>query len=192
VPPFDLGLVPPFTKDEPLGDAANNRLTQRVPFDVTGSYGGCPVDGFAWSELLSNWYGWEERDPWANIGGELPKTPKRCGSPVKQPPLAKTGELNPPAEALQPPSLRAEECQANDTTPRCEYDPQGDGGVAASGEPYGWRVTITRPGRAEPIVIDGHGGWQAYPCGTVREGDHVVVEAKPGSAVTVGNPGICV
>jgi hypothetical protein len=25
----------------------------------------------------------------------------------------------------------------------------------------------------------------------VRAGDHVVAEAKPGSSVTVGNPGIC-
>jgi hypothetical protein len=192
VPKFDLGLAPPFTKAEPRGDDANNRLTQRVPFDVTGSWGGCPVDGFAWSELLSNWYGWEERDPWANIGGRLPRTPKRCGARVKQPPLAKTGELNPPAEGMQPPSLAAEECQANDATPRCEFDPQGDGGIAGSGDPYGWTITITRPGRAEPIVVNGHGGWQAYPCGTVRKGDHVVAEAKPGSSVTVGNPGICV
>ena len=192
VPPFDLGLAPPFTKDEPLGDAANNRLTQRVPFDVTGSYDGCPVDGFAWSELLSNWYGWEERDPWANIGGRLPKTPKRCGAKVNQPPLATTGELNPPAEPLKPPQLLAEECAANESTPHCEYDPQGDGGIAATGDPYGWTVTIIRPGRPEPIVINGHGGWQAYPCGTVRAGDHVIADAKPGSSVTVGNPGICI
>ena len=135
MPPFDLGLVPPFTKDEPLGDAANNRLTQRVPFDVTGSYAGCPVDGFAWSELLSNWYGWEERDPWANLGGRLPKTPKRCGAQVKQPPLAKTGELNPPAEPVKPPELRIEQCTANEQTPRCEFDAQGDGGIAGERRP---------------------------------------------------------
>ena len=64
VPPFDLGLAPPFTKAEPLPDEQNFRLTQRVPFDVTGSYAGCPVDGFAWSELLTNWYMWEDQDPW--------------------------------------------------------------------------------------------------------------------------------
>ena len=75
--------------------------------------------------------------------------------------------------------------------PRCEYDVQGDGGIAGDGEPYGWTVTITRPGRPEPIVLHGHGGPQTYPCGTVRRGDHVVAEAKPGSSVTVGNPGIC-
>jgi hypothetical protein len=190
VPPFDLGLASPFAKDEPLADERNNRLTQRVPFDVTGSYAGCPVDGFAWSELLTNWDGWEDRDPWYT-GGELPKTPKRCGANVPPPPSGTPGELNPPAETPAPPAIRVENCKADDQTPRCEFDPQGDGGIGASGDPHGWKVTIVRPGRAEPVVIHGHGGPQAYPCGTVRRGDHVVVEAKPGSSVTVGNPGIC-
>jgi hypothetical protein len=190
VPQFDLGLAPPFGKDDPQPDAHNNRLTQRVPFDVTGSYDGCPVNGFAWSELLANWYGWEDRDPWYS-GGQLPKTPARCGAAVRQPPLAKTGELNPPAEAPEPPNLNIENCAADGATPRCEYDPKAPGGIAGSGDPDGWTVTITRPGRSEPVVIHGHGGGQMYPCGTVRPGDHVVVEAKPGSSVTVGNPGIC-
>ena len=191
VPPFDLGLVPPFAKAAPLPDDRNNRLTQRVPFDVSGSYAGCPVDGFAWSELLTNWDGWEDRDPWYT-GGELPKTPKRCGAKVAPPPSGTPGELNPPAEKPAPPAIRVENCKADDQTPRCEFDPQGDGGIGASGDPHGWKVTIVRPGRAEPVVIHGHGGPQAYPCGTVRRGDHVVVEAKPGSSVTVGNPGICI
>ena len=52
-------------------------------------------------------------------------------------------------------------------------------------------MTIDRPGRARPYVLTGHGGVQVYPCGTIRKGDHVVVEAEPGSTVTVGNPGIC-
>jgi hypothetical protein len=190
VPPFDLGLVSPFAKDEPLADERNNRLTQRVPFDVNGSYAGCPVDGFAWSELLTNWDGWEDRDPWYT-GGELPKTPKRCGAKVPPPPSGTPGELNPPAETPAPPEIRTDNCKADDQNPRCEYDAQGDGGIGATGDPHGWTVTIVRPGRAEPVVIHGHGGPQAYPCGTVRKGDHVVVEAKPGSSVTVGNPGIC-
>ena len=190
VPAFDLGLAPPWSKDEPLGDVHNNRLTQRVPFDVSGWYDRCPVHGFAWSELLSNWYGWEDRDPWYT-GGKMPMTPKRCGAKVPPPPTGTTGNLNPPPEPVKPPEVRAESCAANDQTPRCEYDAQGDGGIAATGDPYGWTVTITRPGRPEPIVINGHGGWQAYPCGTVRRGDHVVAEARPGSSVTVGNPAIC-
>jgi hypothetical protein len=190
VPPFDLGLVPPFTKDEPLADDRNNRLTQRVPFDVSGAYDGCPVDGFAWSELLTNWYGWEDRDPWFT-GGPLPKTPARCGAPVRQPALGSTGELDPPPEPPKPPNLAVEKCEASEAKPRCEYDATVDGGVAASGNPYGWTITIRRPGRTEPIVLTGHGGWQVYPCGTVHPGDHVVADAKPGSSVTVGNPGTC-
>jgi hypothetical protein len=190
VPPFDLGLAPPWGKDDPRPDEHNNRLTQRVPFEVSGSYAGCPVHGFAWSELLANWYGWEDRDPWFT-GGKLPRTPKHCGDPVPPPPTGTAGELNPPAEPPDPPNLQLEECQANGDAPRCEYDPKGPGGIAGNGDPDGWTVTITRAGRAEPIVIHGHGGPQAYPCGTVRAGDHVMVEAKPGSSVTVGNPGIC-
>ncbi len=190
VPPFDLGFAPPFDKNEPLPDENNNRLTQRVPFDVTGAYAGCPVDGFAWSELLANWYTWEDRDPWFSAG-RMPKTPKRCGAKVKQPPLHQTGQLDPPPESIAPPQTNVEECRADDATPRCEYSPVADGGIAGNGDPNGWRVTIFRPGRPEAFVIIGHGGPQAYPCGTVRSGDRVIVEAEPGSSVTVGNPGIC-
>jgi hypothetical protein len=190
VPPFDLGLAPPFGKDDPRPDEHNNRLTQRVPFDVSGSYAGCPVHGFAWSELLANWYGWEDRDPWFT-GGKLPKTPKHCGDHVPPPPTGTAGELNPPAEAPEPPNLQLEKCEASADVPRCEYDAKGPGGIAGSGDPDGWTVTINRPGRPEPVVIHGHGGPQAYPCGTVRAGDHVVAAAQPGSSVTVGNPGIC-
>lgn len=192
VPPFDLGLKPSFTKREPLADTSNNRLTQRVPFNVTGSYAGCPVDGFAWSELLANWYGWEDYDPWLNRGGKLPRTPERCGAKVKQVPLHETGELDPPPVPLAPPGLGYEVCEAKAETPRCEYDATSDGGIAASGDLGGWLVTITRPGRKAPIRLFGYGGAQVYPCGTVRVGDHVVVEASPGSAVTAGNPGICI
>jgi hypothetical protein len=190
VPPFDLGLAPPFDKSEPLADERNNRLTQRVPFDVSGSYDGCPVDGFAWSELLSNWYGWEDRDPWYT-GGELPETPEHCGAPVPPPPTGTAGQLNPPKEPLEPPDLRVERCTANEDLPRCEYDAKGAGGIAGDGDPESWTVTITRPGRPEPIVLTGHGGPQLYPCGTIRRGDHVVAEARAGATVTAGNPGIC-
>lgn len=192
VPPFDLGLVSPFDKNEPQGDERNNRLTQRVPFDVSGSYDGCPVRGFAWSELLANWYGWEERDPWYNPDGELPQTPKQCGEGVQQPPLGTTGVLSPPSEPVAPPDVRVEGCTADSSTPRCEYVAEGSGSIGARGDPGGWTVRIRRPGRAEQVVITGHGGQQFYPCGTVRPGDRVVAEADPGSSVTVGDPfGIC-
>ncbi len=192
MPAFDLGLVPPWSKNDPRPDKNNNRQSQRVPFDVTGSYDGCPVNGFAWSELLVNWYGWEDRDPWFVRGGKLPKTPKRCGDPVPTPPTGTgKGKLDPPAEGPGLPNTHLEKCDVNADTPKCEYDAKGPGGIAASGEPGGWKVTITRPGRDEPIVINGHGGMQLFPCGTVRAGDHVAAEAKPGSSATVGNPGIC-
>ncbi len=149
VPPFDLGLAPPFGKDEPLPDERNNRLTQRVPFDVSGSYDGCPVNGFAWSELLANWYGWEDRDPWFT-GGKLPKTPKHCGATIPPPPSGTPGELNPPAEhaaAAQPQASRT--ARANGETPRCEYDPQGRRAASpATAIPTAGAVTITRPGQA--------------------------------------------
>jgi hypothetical protein len=190
VPPFDLGFKPVFTKSEPLADESNNRQTQRVPFDVSGHYGGCPVHGFAWSELLANWFGWEDYDPWFT-GGRLPKTPRRCGDKVPQIPTGTPGNLNPPPQEAAPPDVRAESCTADENTPRCELRPEGSGGIAASGTPGGWRVTITRPGRPVPYVLNGYGGGQAYPCGTIRKGDFVVAEAEPGSSVTVGNPGIC-
>jgi hypothetical protein len=191
VPPFDLGLTPHFTKAEPPADAANNRLTQRVSFAVSGHYARCPVDGFAWSELLTNWYGWEDRDPWFT-GGSLPVTPKRCRKKLPPIPTGTVGELNPPREPVVPPHLREEHCTANAELPRCEFTLQGDGGIAANGAPATWKVTITRPGRPEPIVLRGYGGPQAYPCGTVRKGDHVVAEAEGDGSVTVGNPGICI
>jgi hypothetical protein len=192
VPAFDLGLKPHFKKSEPLADEGNNRLTQRVPFMVSGSYGGCPVDGFAWSELLSNWYGWEDVNPWLNRGGKLPRTPKRCGAKVKQIPLHQTGELNPPPEPPAPPTVGYQMCQADEAHPTCEFTAEHDGGIAANGLPGGWKVTITRPGRTAPIVLTSYGSSQVYPCGTIRAGDHVLFEAQPGSSVAGGNPGICI
>ena len=39
--------------------------------------------------------------------------------------------------------------------------------------PGGWRVTITRPGLATPLVIKSFGCSETYQCGTVRPGDSV-------------------
>jgi hypothetical protein len=53
-------------------------------------------------------------------------------------------------------------------------------------------VTITRPGRTDPIVIRSKGGYGMMPCGTVQKGDRVEVRADaPGASVTAGNPGFC-
>jgi hypothetical protein len=66
------------------------------------------------------------------------------------------------------------------------------GGVSGYGaEPGGWKVTIRRPGQADPIVVTSFGGAEMYACGTVKPGDHVEVTAQPGSNASAGNPGIC-
>jgi hypothetical protein len=194
VPPFDLGFVPPFSKSEPKADGHGNRLTQRVPFDVTGSYDGCPVDGFAWSEELQSWYGWDDQDPWWT-GGPLPATPKRCSKHLPPPPSGTAGNLNPAPSATGAPDPAPEQCSASDPdTPRCAYTAAHAGGLSGhSDEPGGWTVTIARPKRAEPYVVTSHGGYELYACGTVRPGDRVTLTAKGGSGANVfaGNPGIC-
>jgi hypothetical protein len=190
VPAFDLGFVPPLAKDEPQGDGDDNRLVQRVPFDVAGSYGGCPVRGFAWSELITNWYGQEDQDPWYT-GGELPPVPKRCGD-ARSIPWGTPQKTAP--RSSPPPNTTMDACSAgNPGTPSCAYDAQSAGGIGASANTTGdWTVTISRPGRAEPIVLRGHAGYEVWPCGTVRPGDHVAMHADaPGAEVFAGNPGFC-
>ncbi|MGH2758561.1 MAG: hypothetical protein ACRDKJ_03250 [Actinomycetota bacterium] len=77
VPAFDLGFASRFRSTEPLADAEANAEKQRVPFVASGSWDGCAVDGFAWSEVIVNWYQYEKEDPWFT-GGRLPRTPTRC------------------------------------------------------------------------------------------------------------------
>jgi hypothetical protein len=191
VPAFDLGLTPQLAKDEPKIADNGTGLTQRIPFDAAGSYDGCPIHGFGLTELIINWYGRENRDPWSNLGGPLPKVPANCHQPV-DPPTAKTGNLSPPPDPLTPPSFSLEKCQADDSTPTCTYDATSMGGVSGDGAaPGGWTVKITRPGQNDPIVVRSFGGPELYACGTVKPGDHVVVSASPGSSAFAGNPGIC-
>lgn len=191
VPPFDLGLTPALDETEPHADANGNRLTQRVPFDVAGSWNGCPVHGFGWSELLVNWHGQEERDPWWT-GGALPRVPTACGPPDLEPP----GTPQATAGAHSgPPALTNEGCTVtNPGQPLCRYTAKGFGGLGGgTGETGGWRVTIERPGRDRPIVVDGRPGFSIFPCGTIRKGDRVEVRAtKPGTMLVAGNPGFCI
>ena len=114
VPAFDLGLAPPWPKSDPLPNAEGDRLIQRVPFDVTGWYAGCPVNGFAWSEDFVNWYGWESRDPWKSNDG-MPMTPSHCmkTSELPRPPSGPGGDLNPGASQAATPSLDYEGCMAS-------------------------------------------------------------------------------
>jgi hypothetical protein len=192
VPAFDLGLVPPFEEHEPLRDDQNRRLTQRVPFDVDGIYDGCPVHGFAWSEMLANWYGWEDRDPWWT-GGAPPKVPRRCLKNPPPPPSGQPGELTPPDEPFTVPEVGSEGCSAGlGGVPTCEYDAKHYGGLGgASTLPGDWTATITSPTRAGPLRIPSHGGFEAFACKTIRPGDHVVLTAANGAAVYAGDPAIC-
>jgi hypothetical protein len=195
VPAFDLGFNPQFAKDEPRLDDAGNGQTQRIPFAVGGSYGGCPVNGFAWSELIVNWYGHEGDDPWYHSGGSLPPTPAGCGSSVGGGPVGGgTGGGSAPPPGVFVPSPQADTgCGAyNPGAPSCTYVAKTNAGIAGYGAaPGGWTVTITRPGLAAPLVVKSLGGSQTYQCGTIRTGDSVSVSAEPGSFVSVGNPGFC-
>jgi hypothetical protein len=191
VPPFDLGATPQVDQSVPQADAEGNREAQRVPFDAAGSYGGCPVRGFGWSELIINWYDKEEQDPWWT-GGDLPPVPSRCGDATPAPPGGPQGALTPTFET-EPPQLTTEACSvANPGTSTCSYVAKVRGGVGGYGdEPGAWTVRITRPGLAEPIVIKGLGDRELYACGTVKPGDRVEVVAEPGANAYAGNPGIC-
>jgi hypothetical protein len=190
VPPFDLGVVPQIGRHRPGVDTEGNGQTQRVPFVARGSYDGCPVTGFGWSELITNWYGRESDDPWWT-GRDLPAVPAACGSPESEP-HPDRGDLDPPGEDA-PPNLTWEGCHVfNPGTPACEYTATTVGGVGGySDTPGGWTVTIHRPGRSEPIVITGLGASEEYACGTIRPGDMVSMSAEPGAGAFAGNPGIC-
>jgi hypothetical protein len=196
VPAFDLGFVPQFAKDEPQLDDRGNGQVQRVPFTVSGSYGGCPVNGFSWSELIVNWYGHEADDPWYT-GGPPPATPSGCtgSSAVPAPNPPSPVSVGAPGEPSGPPVIQPEGgCTvSNPGTPSCSYTATTYAGIGGYGaDPGGWTVTITRPGLTSPLVVRSLGGPETYQCGTVRPGDHVVAEAKSGSYVSVGNPGICI
>jgi hypothetical protein len=161
-----------------------------VPFDVDGTYAGCPVHGFAWSELITNWYGQEDQDPWYT-GGRVPPVPARCGEdhPVPWGTPQKTARAGSP-----PPNTTTDACSAgNPGTPSCEYDAKSAGGIGAGAETTGdWTVTITRRGLGAPIVLRGHAGYEVWPCGTIRVGDHVAMHADAqGAEVFAGNPGFC-
>jgi hypothetical protein len=190
IPPFDLGLVPQIAKDEPKLDDKGQGLTQRVPIDARGSWGGCPVHGFGYSELIVNWYGREAEDPWYT-GGSVPQVPSRCGDPVPAPPSGGLGNLSPPPDerpADVGQDMGCSEIQPAETS-TCSFDATMDGAVLGmGGEPGDWNVTISRPTEPRPIVINGFGGSQMYPCGSVRPADHVEVTVKPGAAAGAGNP----
>jgi hypothetical protein len=193
VPAFDLGVQPQFDRSWPPVDERGNGPTQRIPFDAAGSYAGCPVRGFGWSELIIQWRGREKQDPWWT-GGSVPPVPKKCGAKPTAPGGGAEGELSPEREEFADPSLEPNPgCSAYaPTTPKCEYESPTPAGLSGFGaEPGGWTVTITPADGGPQRVIKSHGGHELYACNTVRKGDKVVAEAGEGSGVFIGNPGIC-
>jgi hypothetical protein len=189
VPAFDLGVVPQL--ERPAVDRRGNGNTQRFAYLARGNYGGCPVRGFGWSELIIQWRGREAANPWWT-GGKLPRVPKRCGRPPR-PPVGQPGDMDPDQGKYPPPNVSQDPgCSAYPGAPRCEYTATTPVGIEGYGaEPGGWKVTITPRGGGAPRVIRSHGGNELYACGTGKRGDRIVAEAKDGSGVFVGNPGIC-
>ena len=190
VPPFDLGLTPQIGKDEPKLDDKGQGLTQRVPFAAAGSYAGCPVHGFAYTELIINWYGHENDDPWFS-GGSPPPVPDRCRDDLPTPPGGTIGKLEPPPDGRPLDVGTDPGCSIENPreTRSCSFDATMNGAATGYGaNPGDWTVTITHPGDPAPVVIKGFGGAQMYPCGAIKPHDHVVVTAKPGATVGAGNP----
>jgi hypothetical protein len=190
VPPFDLGLTPEIGKDEPKLDDKGQGLTQRVPFDAAGSYAGCPVHGFAYTELIINWYGHEAEDPWFT-GGSPPPVPDRCRDDLPRPPGGTAGNLSPPPDDRPLDAGTDPGCSIENPsqTESCSFDATMNGAATGYGaNPGDWTVTITHPNDPTPLVITSFGGGQVYACGTIRPHDHVVVTAKPGATIGAGNP----
>jgi hypothetical protein len=192
VPSFDLGVSPQFAQSVPQADDHGNRQAQRVPLDAAGSWGGCPLRGFGWSELIINWYDKDGRDPWWT-GGDPPPVPARCGDDRVAPPGGPQGDMTPAFDPEPPPNTTLEACTVyNPGVETCSYTAKSRAGVGGGGEPGGWTVKITRPGLREPIVITSLGDGEMYACGTIRPGDKVEMTAtKQGANAFAGNPGIC-
>ena len=110
VPPFDLGVTPQFaqsTARRPTTTAtARPSACRSTP---PARYGGCPVRGFGWSELIINWYDKEGRDPWWT-GGELAARARACGDATAAPPGGPQGDMtrtSAPSRRRTPRSRRA-------------------------------------------------------------------------------------
>lgn len=192
VPPFDITLQPALDSRMPAIDANGNGLTQRVPFRTFGQWDGCPTVGAGWSELIINWHGRTHKDPWYT-GGDVTPVPDACGEPVVDVRDGNGRPLTPTPDQQGEPTFEGDGCQAYDPgVPTCTYTATADGGIAGyASEPSGWTVTITRPGRAEPIVVNGTAGSSFYACGIIQPGDLVEATAHPGSGVMPGNPTLC-
>ena len=194
IPPFDLGVVPFADKTNTFVDANGDGLNQRVALRIFGTWDRCPVDGAGWSELIVNWTGHTDQDPWYT-GGDVPDVPGTCTPDAGV--GARDGNglpLTPPGDRppLPDPTTPPEGCSAGTgQAPACTFTATHEGAVGGyAAEPGGWTVTIGRAGR-DPIVVHGFTGVTTYACGTIQPGDVVHAEAGEGSYVSAGNPLTC-
>ena len=162
IPPFDLGIEPFADKGDTFVDANGNGLNQRVGLRIAGTWDKCPVDGSGWSELIVNWTGQTDRDPWFT-GGDVPEVPKRCqkkavvvgaqdgnGLPLTPPGRTRRCPTRRPRRRAAPPAW------ASPTS--CTFTATHEGNVSGyAAAPGGWTVTIERAGR-DPIVVHGFTG----------------------------------
>lgn len=193
VPQFDLGIEPFAARDNHFVDTNGNGLNQRVALRVFGLWDTCPVDGSSWSELIINWTGETDRDPWFT-GGDPPHVQAGCDEHNTVAARNGNGKSLSPAgrhPALPDPMTAPEGCWAGMGESTCSYVASHDGGIGGyAAEPGGWTVTIERAGRS-PIIVTGFTGFTTYGCGIIKPGDVVTAEAKPGSYANPGNPSTC-
>jgi hypothetical protein len=194
IPPFDLGIMPFADTRDTFVDANGDGLNQRVALRIAGMWDRCPVDGAGWSELIVNWTGHTDQDPWFT-GGDVPDVPEGCTPDAtvgarngNGKPLTPMGEPPP----LPDPTTAPEGCSAGMGQPvGCTFTATHEGAVGGyASEPGGWMVTIERAGR-DPIVVRGFTGTTTYGCGIIQPGDVVHAEASDGSYVNAGNPITC-
>lgn len=195
IPPFDLGIVPFVDKSDTFTDADGNGLDQRFALRIFGTWDRCPVDGAGWAEVIVNWTGQTDRDPWYT-GGDPPVLPKKCTKTAIVGAQDGNGKpLTPPGVPvpLPDPTTPQDGCAAGMGQPAtsCSFTANHAGGVGGyAAAPGGWTVTITRAGR-DPIIVHGFTGATTYGCGIIQPGDQVYAEAGDGSYVDAGNPGTC-
>ena len=195
IPPFDLGIEPFVNKSDTFVDADGNGLNQRFALRIFGTWDRCPVDGAGWSEIIVNWTGHTDQDPWYT-GGNVPDVPPTCQPDAQVGarngngrPLTPQGEAPPLPDPTTPP----EGCSAGtgQPAPSCTFTATHEGGIGGyAAEPGGWTVTIERAGR-DPIIVHGFTGATTYGCGIIQPGDVVHAEAGDGSYVSAGNPATC-
>lgn len=176
MPPFDLGLEPLFEIYEPAVNDEADGPTQRIPYKATGSYDGCPIGGYGFSELIINWYGYEGQDPWYT-GGKLPGIPAECGAepgPERDPNRGDPSVGGPPSNNPN----NAEACSAyNPAQPLRGGDgaDQISGGAGDDDLKSGNGTDHVRGGGGDDTITVRGGGFDRAYCGG---GDDTIYAAR--------------